>query len=103
MRFNSRYNGCLTVGADSSGLFLVPLFIFRLGHPPLFVPWSEILSQWKKRFFGLMDVVVLHLVRSEEVPLSVNMKLAAWFEAAVGNDCSTCYTYVTAMLTRLIG
>ncbi len=103
MRFNSHYNGCLTVGADSSGLFLVPLFIFRLGHPPLLVPWSEILSQRKKRFFGLMDVVELQLGRSEEVPLTINMKLAAWIEAAVGTDWPTGYPKATPSPPRLIG
>ena len=45
MRWLTHYNNVLTVGADSEGLFLVPFFLFRVGHPPLFVPWAEITAE----------------------------------------------------------
>ncbi len=41
-RFNSRYNGMLTIGANQEGFFMAALFLFRLGHPPLFIPWQDI-------------------------------------------------------------
>lgn len=87
MRFSSNYNGVLTVGADASGLFMVPLFIFRLGHPPLLVPWYEISTQRKKRFF--MDVVELRLGLSEQVPMTIRLQLAAWIESSAGPGWST--------------
>jgi hypothetical protein len=42
MRWMTNYNGCLTVGSSPEGLFLAVLFLFRVGHPPLFVPWQDI-------------------------------------------------------------
>src|SRR5689334_126791 len=38
----SRYNHVLKVGADSDGLWLAVIFLFRVGHPPLFFPWDEL-------------------------------------------------------------
>jgi hypothetical protein len=42
MRWKVGYNNCLTVGASPEGLYLSVMFILRFGHPPLFVPWSDI-------------------------------------------------------------
>ncbi|HPJ71373.1 MAG TPA: hypothetical protein PK636_01670, partial [bacterium] len=46
-------NLALNLGADESGLYLVPVFFFRLFHPPLLIPWSEIEAAPVKRFPGL--------------------------------------------------
>lgn len=38
------YNHCISMGSDQNGLYLrvaMP-FISRLGHQPLYIPWSEI-------------------------------------------------------------
>jgi hypothetical protein len=42
MRWATNYNGCLTLGANARGLDLAVMWPFRLGHPPLFIPWSEV-------------------------------------------------------------
>jgi hypothetical protein len=42
MRLNGHYNGCLTVGANPQALYLSVLFLFRIGHPALCIPWQEI-------------------------------------------------------------
>jgi hypothetical protein len=42
MRLTTHYNGCLTVGASPQGLYLAVLFLFRIGHPPLEIPWQDI-------------------------------------------------------------
>ena len=36
------YNGVLTVGADRGGLYLKPILPFRVGHAPLYIPWSDV-------------------------------------------------------------
>lgn len=51
MRYAMSYNNCLTIGADRRGLYLAVFFFFRLGHPPLFIPWSEIAVTEKQRYF----------------------------------------------------
>jgi len=38
----ARYNNILTIGADSRGLYLSVLFLFRVGHSPLYIPWDHI-------------------------------------------------------------
>ena len=38
----ANYSGVLTVGVSPSGLFLLPMRIFRPFHRPLLIPWSEI-------------------------------------------------------------
>jgi hypothetical protein len=40
----SRYNHVLHVGANAEGLSLRVMFLFRVGHPPLFIPWEEVIS-----------------------------------------------------------
>ena len=37
----SNFSGCLTIGTNAHGLHIAPIVIFRVGHPPLFIPWSE--------------------------------------------------------------
>ncbi|WP_342374423.1 hypothetical protein NVS55_24010 [Myxococcus stipitatus] len=45
------YKNCLAVGGDEQGLYLVPNLIFRLFHPPLRIPWSEIHDREITSFF----------------------------------------------------
>jgi hypothetical protein len=35
------YSSCLTVHVDDEGMFLAVFPLFRVGHPPLFIPWHE--------------------------------------------------------------
>ena len=38
----SRYNGTLNVGLSDQGVYLSVIFLFKPGHKPLLIPWSEI-------------------------------------------------------------
>ena len=42
MRWGVNYSSCLTLGANEHGLYMATFFLFRLGHSPLFVPWSDV-------------------------------------------------------------
>lgn len=42
MRYGTGYNGCLNVAANAMGMQLSLWSIFRPGHPPLFIPWTDI-------------------------------------------------------------
>jgi hypothetical protein len=83
MRWSSHYHGCLTVGADTTGLKLSILFLFRPGHPPLFVPWSEISVAKRWRFLFIRQVKLL-LGREEQIPLVITGRLADRIQAAAG-------------------
>jgi len=52
MRRLCGYSGCLTVGANSEGLYLATLPLFPLFHPPLFIPWNEIAITKQNLFFA---------------------------------------------------
>lgn len=48
----ARYKGCLNVGLLPEGLHLSVMWLFRLGHPPLLIPWSELRNFRSHRFLG---------------------------------------------------
>ena len=75
MRWSSHYGNCLTVGSDPTGLFLDILFLFRIGHPPLLIPWAEVSVRRRSQilFWSYVD---LRLGREEQVPLQISAKLA---------------------------
>src|ERR1051326_4209736 len=83
MRWMSNYNGALTIGADVTGLFMVPMLIFRAWHPPLFIPWTEINLEGTRQvlFFTLVE---LRLGRSEQIPFKIKVELATKLRAAAG-------------------
>jgi hypothetical protein len=83
MRWNSHYGSCLNVSADATGLKLSVLFLFRPGHPPLFVPWSEISVAKRWRFLFFRQVKLL-LGRGEQIPLVIGGGLADRIQAAAG-------------------
>jgi hypothetical protein len=80
MRFRINYNGCLTVGSNTAGLFIKPMFLFRAWHPPLFVAWTEITRFQKKLMFW--DVVEFRLGSEEQIPFTVRVNLAQKIRAA---------------------
>jgi hypothetical protein len=47
--FNSNYGGCLSIVVNQQGLGLRVLWPFRVGHPPLYIPWSQINIHQEKR------------------------------------------------------
>ena len=43
------FRNCLTVGGDERGLYLAVFLPFRLFHPPLLIPWSELHGRVQER------------------------------------------------------
>lgn len=71
---------CLEIGADGRGLSLAVLPLFRIGYPPLYVPWSRIVVTPKSKWYG--DGVEFRLGGPKGVPLWVAAGLAAKLERA---------------------
>ena len=79
------YRNALTIGANAAGLYLRPVFLFRLRQPPLLVPWSEItVLQRKRSFFG--NTVRLQLTQELQVPLLIRAKLADNLKQIAGSQ-----------------
>jgi hypothetical protein len=76
MRRWTNYNNCLVVGANKYGLYLAVLPIFRVGHPPLFIPWTDISTEAASRRL-LPDVVIFSFAKQPDVPVIFPKKCAA--------------------------
>lgn len=51
------YSACLTIYSSSEGLYLSVWLPFRLGHPPLFIPWNAARNVATRRFLWAESVV----------------------------------------------
>lgn len=72
----TNYNNCLVVGSNKYGLYLAVLPIFRVGHPPLFIPWMDISTEaGSKRLWG--DFVKFKFAKQPDVPVVFPKKVAA--------------------------
>lgn len=53
------YRSCLVVGSSREGLFVSNIMLFRIAHPPIFIPWSKIRPRFLKGI--LFDYVTFDL------------------------------------------
>ena len=67
------YKSCLIIRVCENGLRLSILFPFRIGHPPVFIPWDQFHSVSEKRvlFFRFVDTYV-------GMPVVANVVLPIW-------------------------
>jgi len=65
------YSNCLTLGANSSKLFMGVLFPFRFGHNPIVISLCDVSGRKSEGAF--MDYVVLTI---ESVEIKIPQKLA---------------------------
>src|SRR5258706_3807006 len=56
----ANYNNSLILKYNYDGIYLRPILIFRLFHPPILIPWSEIKYVRDKKifFFKLKELVI---------------------------------------------
>jgi hypothetical protein len=74
---------CLNFGSDETGLYLSVFPIFRPGHPPLLIPWSEITVVSGEK--GLISKTrELLLGREQSIPLAISLALAEKIRLAAG-------------------
>lgn len=74
MRFWSHYSSVIRLTAASDGLYASVLFPFRVGHPPLRIPWNEIQLGRTTWFFRAH--VVLTLGSEEMIPMRISQRMA---------------------------
>ena len=69
------YSRALALGLDDQGIHFSTSFLFRFGHRPFFVPWTDIHATIEPRlFFG--KVVVLHFAKVPGVTFRIAPALA---------------------------
>jgi len=74
MRFWGHYSSVIRMTAAADALYLSVFFPFRIGHPPLCIPWGEIKIGRTK--FLWMRYVVLTLGDQERVPMRISERMA---------------------------
>jgi hypothetical protein len=82
MRWKTRYNGVLRAGADSTGLYIRPMGPFGVGHPPLYLPWSEAAAQRVPEFRGV--AIELRFRGAPHVPLTLDERTMSELAAGAG-------------------
>jgi hypothetical protein len=82
MRWIASYGNCLTVGANEDGLYLATFPLFRVGHPPLLIPWNEV-SHSKSRLL-FFPMVRFEVGRKNAVPFWVRETLAERLKNVAG-------------------
>ena len=75
MRGWIHYHGGVRLTAASDALYASVLFLLRVGHPPLRIPWSEI--QFGRAKFFFRTYVVLNLGNHEKIPMRISNRMAA--------------------------
>ena len=75
------YNNVVQVTAGLAGMHLSVFLPFRIGHPPIFIPWSDLRATPERSW--MFRVVRLHVARSK-VSLLVTRRLTARLAAASG-------------------
>lgn len=73
-RGHSNYGNCLTFGTDAFGLHIAVFPLFRLGHTPLYVPWSEIRAREVRAW--LMPAVEFYFEKAPQVTMRISRSLA---------------------------
>ncbi len=68
------YNGALITDADPFGLYLAVWPIFRIGHCPLFVPWTELTAVVEAS--PLVPVVAMSFARAPGTQVRITRRLA---------------------------
>ncbi|MFZ1941210.1 MAG: hypothetical protein WBA18_22845 [Terracidiphilus sp.] len=74
MRFWSHYSSVIRITSASDALYLSVLFPFRIGHPPLRIPWDEIKLNRARRYF--IAKIELTLGNQEKIPMRISPRMA---------------------------
>jgi hypothetical protein len=74
MRYRLGYNNAIRITAAEDALYFSILFLFRIGHPPLRIPWNEIQIGRDKSFWR--RYIVLTLGNEEMIPMRISERMA---------------------------
>jgi hypothetical protein len=90
MGWGVNYNGLISIGTDSSGIYLSVFFIFRAGHPPLFIPFEDISGAGKRTWRTMwLNMARLEFAKCPSTYLLIPMKTAEHLSQASGLQLQT--------------
>jgi len=85
MRRGTNYGNCLIVWVNPNGIYLSVLFLFRIGHPPLFIPWPDV-SMRERVFLFFFKQVELRFARCPSIPFVISRRLMNRISEALGGN-----------------
>ena len=74
LRLSSSYSGVLRLCTDEHGVYFSVLFLYRPGHPPFFVPWTEISG--RRTTYFIYQMVDLRFDRTPNLPFRLYKRTA---------------------------
>jgi len=83
-RWGMGYKGCTNIGVDSRGLHFSFGFLFRFGHPPIFVPWGDITITENR--ISRSKMLELRFRKTEDLPVRIFADLGARLAEAAGSN-----------------
>jgi hypothetical protein len=81
--FPCNYGLCLTLGSNQQGMYLAVFGPFRPGHPPLFIPWSDVSAKPTKGW--LNTYTDFTFAKCSRVQLRIDYRLAKELISAAGD------------------
>jgi hypothetical protein len=69
MRYGGHYSNVILLDGRTAGLVLSVRRPFRLAHPPLLIPWTQVTSEWMKVLW-MIPAVRLELGSDARIPLT---------------------------------
>jgi hypothetical protein len=66
------YHTCLNLGANQEGLYISMNYFFKLHHPNLFIPWSDIRTAQGEMIWG--RTLILRFAKSPKILIEIHEK-----------------------------
>jgi hypothetical protein len=101
-RYSTSYNHCLNIAANEEGIRIAVSFMFRIGHPPLFIPWAETRARQEK-FLIFWKNTRFTFAKVPDVPFRISNKLAKKIQEAVGQAWPSEETHATIHPATYLG
>ncbi len=70
------YRNAVNFGVSSTGLTLTVMFLFKAGHPPLYIPWEELTTTQVIKYW-YFDYIELKFRRTPHISFFIRPKLHA--------------------------
>ena len=86
LRYYTGYNGCINMGCDSAALYLSVWLPFRIGHPNLRIPWSDLHKSAAPIRFGVVRLIVS---KAPDIPLRLRQSQVERRESTLGQAIPT--------------
>ncbi len=76
LRWFFGYSRCLTITVSPQGIHMRPMLAFRIGHPPLLIPWNAVLERRDRSLtlFPRLDLTIRSADQSRPVTIAFQGK-----------------------------